>query len=60
VTEPSKDTVSPAELGKLNDKAYTESFDDVISFCSRTEMTHQERYEFRKKNKPSLTRMKAD
>ncbi len=51
---------SPVQLEKLDDKAYTESFDDVMTLCSYPEMTHQERYEFRKQNKPSLTRTKAD
>jgi hypothetical protein len=31
-----------------------EEFDDDIRLCSYPEMSHQERYEFRKNNKPSL------
>jgi hypothetical protein len=50
----------PVQLEKLDDKAYAESFDDVISFCQPTYMTHQERYEFRKKNKPSLAKTKVE
>jgi hypothetical protein len=50
---------SPIQLEKLDDRAYTESFDDVIAICPRTYMTPQERYEFNKNNKPSLTRAKV-
>lgn len=59
VPESSNNTESPVQLEKLDDKAYTESFDDVMTLCSYPEMTHQERYEFRKQNKPSLTRTKV-
>jgi hypothetical protein len=44
------------QVEELDDRAYTESFDDVMTICPRPGMTAQERYEFRKKNKPSLTK----
>ncbi len=50
---------SPVQLEKLDNRAYTESVDDVIAICPRTYLTPQERYEFNKNNKPSLTRTKA-
>lgn len=56
VTESSKNTESPIQSEQLEDRAYTESFDDVIATCSHTYLTPRERYEFNKNNKPSLTR----
>jgi hypothetical protein len=50
---------SPVQLEQLDDRPYTESFDDIIAICPRTYLTPQERYEFNKNNKPSLTRTKA-
>ena len=58
VPESSNSTELPIQLEKLNGKAYTKSFDDVMATCPRTYMTPQERYEFNKNNKPSLTRKK--
>jgi hypothetical protein len=51
---------SQKQFEELDDRAYTESFDDVMTICPRPGMTAQERYEFRKKNKPSLTRGNQD
>jgi hypothetical protein len=59
MSESSNNTESPIQFEELDDRAYTESFDDVIATCSRTHMTPQERYEFNKNNKPSLTRKNA-
>jgi hypothetical protein len=59
VTESSNNTESPIQPEGLDDRAYTESFDDIIATCPRTYMTPQERYEFNKNNKPSLTRKNA-
>jgi hypothetical protein len=58
VAKSSNNMESPIQLEKLDDRAYTESFDDVIAICPRTYMTPQERYEFNKNNKPSLTKAK--
>jgi hypothetical protein len=51
---------SQKQFEELDDRAYTESFDDVMSVCPRPGMTIQERYEFHKKNKPSLTKGNQD
>jgi hypothetical protein len=59
VSESSNNTESPIQFEELDDRAYTESFDDVIATCPRTYMTPQERYEFNQNNKPSLTRKNA-
>jgi uncharacterized membrane protein YcjF (UPF0283 family) len=45
---------------ELDDRAYTESFDDVMTICPRPGMSAQERYEFRKNIKPSLTKSDKD
>jgi hypothetical protein len=47
---------SQNQFEELDDRAYTESFDDVMTICPRLGMTAQERYEFRKNNKPALTK----
>ena len=59
VPELSNNTQSPVQLEKLDDRAYTESSEDVMTLYSYPAMTHQKRYEFRKQNKPSSTRTKA-
>jgi hypothetical protein len=51
---------SQNQFEELDDRAYTESFDDVMTICPRPGMTLQERYEFDKKNKPSLTKGNKD
>jgi hypothetical protein len=51
---------SQNQFEELDDRAYTESFDDVMTICPRPGMTLQERYEFDKKNKPSLTKGNQD
>lgn len=42
------------------DKAYTESPDDVMTLCSYPKMTPQERYEFHQQTKPRSTKTKID
>ncbi len=59
VAESSNNTESPIQSEQLEDRAYTESFDDIMATCPRTYMTPQERYEFNKNNKPLLTRKNA-
>jgi hypothetical protein len=44
---------SQNQFEELDDRAYTESFDDVMTICPRPGMMAQERYEFRKNNKPT-------
>ena len=58
VAESSNYTEPPIQFEELEDRAYTESFDDVMTICSRPGMTPQERYEFRKQNRPSLAKLK--
>jgi hypothetical protein len=54
--ESSDNTEFPIQSEQLDDKAYTESFDDVMTICPRPGMTPQQRYEFRKQNRPSLAK----
>lgn len=54
VPESSKNTEPPIQSDRLDDKADEEIFDDVMTLCTYPAMTPQERYEFRKKNKPSI------
>jgi hypothetical protein len=49
----------PIQSEQLDEKAYTESFGDVMTICPRPGMTPQERYEFRKQNRPSLAKPKS-
>jgi hypothetical protein len=58
VAESSNYTETPIQFEELDDRAYTENFDDVMTICSRPGMTHQERYEFHKQNRPSLAKLK--
>jgi hypothetical protein len=58
VKESSDNTEHPIQSEQLDDKAYTESFDDVMTICPRPGMTPQQRYEFRKQNRPSLAKLK--